>query len=945
MVDDASLQPIIPNQTITDVEVIAPINGLDSVSHTVVAFNNSNGVGINSVITAPYPNAGIITCFIETPTNGFVTEPFAIGDKVFVEGLLRIGEAGIGATQGGITTNTTVTGDGFNSENHDYKFFDVTDYIKGTPSQLVFSIAGLTTNPGIAKTFQSGYATLVNQKNYPNIRAIQKRGVFELNERLNVGNQKTDLSVVEIRDDYIKIDGLYKIKKGDRVTGRISGVSAEITSIVDNKARFNIDFSNRQEYGWLDGTGKLSEDYQVIPDNDYYQNLSYSVKSPIVWDKFVSPLNRIVHPAGLKNFADTSVQTSVEVKIGTGSTSLSTIILDVINEKNRVDAINNFDLVKDFDTLNNKSKNLQFTTKVLTDFSRCISNRVLIHDDISSRFSSVGFSANDTVVEPLTEDFGNYLIQIIDPDTFDTQFSEVVILTDEDDAILFEKTTDFTTSKLGDFKTEITSGGTKNLIFDPVEKFTKDHDIKVLKIDFNTDLVGINTNSVGSVRLTGSNVGVVTGTTTSIIEIPKTDFNGLYANIYVEDSVTKDVNYNEVIVDFDGTDTTISQVYIDKKLSNSQSAVGIITAKFENDLIKLQIDNNVSNTLEARANIVGLGTTTTGIGTYRFSLSDQPPGGERSVRLESGYVTGTASTITYSTINKTIDSSVKSLVRVSCGETSAIHQIISIRDADDILTIQYPFVSAGSTTGIGTFGGEISGNNINLRFYPDSEFDSLIEVQSYNQIFYTISDFSNTPPNLNYGPVTQKVFLTTYDGLEGRRANRTKFDLKYEGTPIYQKTFNPNSGILSTTTGIFTIPNHFFNTNEELTYSFDSTFVGIAATAMSIGSTANTAGVVTTILPTTVFAKVIDENNFQLFSRPEYVNAGVAITFTGIGTGNAHKLTMSKQLTKTMIGLDGVVQQPITFTSIAHTLDSSINSSATQFVISGIGSIQPTDVL
>ena len=111
-----------------------------------------------------------------------------------------------------------------------------------------------------------------------------------------------------------------------------------------------------------------------------------------------------MHPAGLKNFADTSVQTSVEVKIGTGSTSLSTIILDVINEKNRVDAINNFDLVKDFDTLNNKSKNLQFTTKVLTDFSRCISNRVLIHDDISSRFSSVGFSANDTVVEQLTED-------------------------------------------------------------------------------------------------------------------------------------------------------------------------------------------------------------------------------------------------------------------------------------------------------------------------------------------------------------------------------------------------------------------------------------------------------------------------------------------------------------------------------------------------------------
>ena len=945
LIDDSSLQAIAPNQTVSDVKVIAPINGLDSVNHKIVAINNSNGVGINSVIQAPFPNAGIITCFIETPTNGFVTEPFAIGDKVFVEGLIRIGEAGIGATQGGITTNTSITGDGFNSENHNYEFFDVVDYIAGTPSQLIFSIAGFTTNPGIAKTFQSGYATLINQKIYPDIRPIQQRGKFELNEKIIVDNQKTDLIVVELRDDYVKLDGVFRIKKGDRIRGTLSGVSAEILSIVDNKAKFKIDFSNRQEYGWLDDTGKLSEDYQVVPDNDYYQNLSYSVKSPIVWDDFVNPVNRLVHPAGLKNFADTSIQNNAEVKIGTGSTSLSTIILDVLNENNRVDAINNFDYVKDFDVLSNKSKNLQFTTKVLTDFTRCISNRVLIHDDISSEFSSVGFSANDSVIETITADVGNYLIQIVDPDTSDTQFSEVVVLTDEDDIVLFEKTTDFTTLKLGDLKTEITTGGDKNLLFEPTEKFTKDHNIKILKIDFNTDLVGINTNTIGSVKQTGSNIGVTSGTTSSIIEFSKNDFNSLYANIYVEDSVTKDVNYNEVVVDFDGTDTSISQIYVDKNLSNSQSVVGIITAKFENNLIKLQVENNLNNALEVRSNIIGLGTTTSGIGTYRFSVPDQPPGAERSVRLESGYATGTASTITYTTLNKLIDSTSKSLVRVSCGETSAVHQIISIRDADDILTVQYPFVSMGSTTGIGTFGGEIVGNDINLRFYPDSEFTSLIEVQSFNQIFYTENDFDNTPPKLSHGTVSQEVFLTTYDGLEGRRANKTKFDLKFDGTPIYSKTFNPNSGILSTSTGIFTIPNHFFNTNEELTYTFDSTFIGIAATALSIGSTANTAGVVTTILPTTVFAKVIDENQFQLFSRPEYVATGAAITFTGIGTGNAHKLTMNKQLTKTIIGLDGVVQQPITFTSIAHTLDTNISTTDSQFVLSGIGSIQPSDVL
>ena len=59
---------------------------------------------------------------------------------------------------------------------------------------------------------------------------------------------------------------------------------------------------------------------------------------------------------------------------------------------------------------------------------------------------------------------------------------------------------------------------------------------------------------------------------------------------------------------------------------------------------------------------------------------------------------------------------------------------------------------------------------------------------------------------------------------------------------------------------------------------------------------------------------------------------------------------MNKQLTKTMIGLDGVVQQPITFTSIAHTLDAfdGFNMQLvlvySQFVLSGIGSIQPSDI-
>ena len=124
IVDDVSLQPLAPNQTISKVDVLSPVTGLDSVVHKIIQINNSNGVGINSVQTS----SGIVTCFLETPINGFDEQPFAVGDQVFVEGIQRVGEAGIGTLSGGISTSTTVEGTGYNSDNYNYSFFDVTDY-------------------------------------------------------------------------------------------------------------------------------------------------------------------------------------------------------------------------------------------------------------------------------------------------------------------------------------------------------------------------------------------------------------------------------------------------------------------------------------------------------------------------------------------------------------------------------------------------------------------------------------------------------------------------------------------------------------------------------------------------------------------------------------------------------------------------------------------------
>ena len=268
-----------------------------------------------------------------------------------------------------------------------------------------------------------------------------------------------------------------------------------------------------------------------------------------------------------------------------------------------------------------------------------------------------------------------------------------------------------------------------------------------------------------------------------------------------------------------------------------------------------------------------------------------------------------------------------------------------MQDDGTATTIQYPFTGQ-SNSGLGTIGAVTSGNNIDINFYPDPSQTGLIEVQAYNEVFNTINDFRNTPSSLLVGPAEKSILLSAYDGVNGSRANKVNFELEHDSIPIYTKIFNPADATqLNMATGEFTIPDHFFNDNEQLTYTPGSTFVGVGSTAVSIGSTTNTAGITTDLLPETVFVKVSNEKKFKLFSRKEYISSGIAITFTGVGEGNAHKLDMTKKLSKTVIGLDGIVQQPITFTSIEHTLDGAIGAGTSQFVLSGISSVQPRDVL
>ena len=138
---------------------------------------------------------------------------------------------------------------------------------------------------------------------------------------------------------------------------------------------------------------------------------------------------------------------------------------------------------------------------------------------------------------------------------------------------------DFSKNRLGDLQAQIDTFDRKTLRFTPDELYNSDNDIKVLKLNFNTDLAGIGTQSIGSISLTGSNKIVSSGTTSTIVSYSLPNFESIFANIQIFNTITREINYLEVLLDYDGTNTYISEYYFDSgSESSSQKYVGILTA-------------------------------------------------------------------------------------------------------------------------------------------------------------------------------------------------------------------------------------------------------------------------------------------------------------------------------------------------------------------------------
>ena len=957
VVDSGLITCELSDSAVTSVKINVPPSGLSENDFGIAPIRNSNGI---SILEA-FADSGILTCKISTPILGYKKEPLEIGDSVYVEGI------------------TAESGEGYNSADYKFDSFIVSDYNDAVnPRQVTFDLNGISTNPGTGATAIYGFGNITKTEFLATFEVTKGFSSFVPNEQFKRNNDP----LADVRLDFINVNsanlivsGAEDLEIGDLLIGKLSGSSAIITGVEEFDGNFNIQSSVKSVVGWRDNVGLINDTNQVLPDNDYYQNLSYAIESPKTYEDLVTYVNDIVHPTGLKNFANTEIITDAELPgyKAVGETFKPAedggeLVLDLTTEEPlRVDAIYPFDLGRDFQPQDNVSKFVELRSTRLADFILNKTNRVLTHDDISPDFvsnESNDLSAYRSVASyPSPRYFSRFFTQTVhnaeDPKKNQYQVNEFISITLENETYLLQKYQDKNYDQLGlttsyvQFETDY-SGADTNLIVYPNEPFDTDFQIKTLRQEFG-DSVGVGSTAFGHVRVESS-VSVVAAastlgisTITNVVGVSTLTTKAALIQFLIIDSVDPQVDYLEYAVMHTGTDTYLTELAAFNTKQNlsglsSPNFIGTVTSNIDGGILKLDFENGRENTVEVKSRMLAVDPSVVGPTTnYRFKIPFSPDGTERTARLEvsSQAKAGISTLVGIASIR---DLSLKSTVHVAIGDTQAMHQIYLLTDPfnqENFIT-EYPLASIGATMGIGTFGSTYRPDgHINLEFHPS--VSGVVSVTAYNEILYKEEDPNGTffgVGGFDYGSASERVSQSRYLGINNRDSKT--FELKHQGVPIYAQETNPEDpSALNRVTGTFN-QKHFFSTQEQLIYKPDSNLIGIGGTALVYVTGAGTTG----HLPDLVFAIKDNEDEYRIALTKNDAISGAAVTFLpNTGAGNQHRFSMAKRDSKSIVSISGLVQKPIAFTSVNYDLQAPVAGFVTAFVLSGIGSIQSGDLI
>ena len=958
-----------------EVKILRNSTGLNDVNPVILPIENTNGVGINTVGFNTVTKDVTVTMAVGFSTAN--TFPFAVGDKVLIEGV----SVGVGST-----------GLGYNSDGYNYKRFTLNsvDANIGGIGTVGYSLATEFENlsaietPGQFSPVNSTAARIIAEKHFPVFDVKLSTTEFFKGETVTDGSSSGVVENWDTKIGILKVSTSEEFTAGNIIKGQSSKTQGVASTITSYDSRINMGPTSLVQKGWETDSGFLNDNIQRVQDSFYYQNLSYAISSKVdidTWDDVVSTLN---HTLGLKKFSDLQLVSTLNDQISVepnGSESsmiigVTTTATDVVNDWVGYASLNcvyDFDLAKENSLLRDSgivSNEIVFSSKTLTDYFESIGNRVLSVDDFSGDFNSNPRGTQYSTVRSfsLSEIRSKKVFTLIRDRRYYTQRQLMIVdlLHDNTFGYISQYGRVETNYDQGSFEFAIT-GSQGELRFYPTKYTVNDYDITCFSYNINDNLLGVGQTTVGPSIINSHSTEVGSGTTTTIVSV-----DSAYSTLKVLVEVTADstetesgeFSSTELNVVHNGSTVEILEYgSLNTKSINPYTGPGFGTYRgyISGGEIKIDFYPNAGIGTTAIVNTIEVGLknklTTSGIGTY-----DMKHG-----RIESRTV-GIASTATpttnivgqFETQYPTSEGYEAAYFIMQVADTAGSNvdmaELIVIDDyyvnlttgqtsGGDTYDTEYGNVGTSGPAGIGgTFGTRLDangyGNNstVYLEYTPPANVTT--QVKTYMNAVRIQDDTRDTLSIVNGTIETDSsVYTGTHSDI------RRSFQIYHENNPIFRRVITGNSSVdVDLTNNTILIPNHYFVTGEKLSYSYP----GIGATqAIGIASTSFAGVGVTDFLPQTVYAVKQSEDKIKLASSAE--NALKAqpetIGFNTVGVGASHAFCATNQNAKCVITLDNVMQSPVVSSAVTTTLADSVYTTDDLIYFTGITSFYGGDLI
>jgi hypothetical protein len=918
-----------------EVTILSNATGMNNIPPRIIPINNPNGIGLGTASYDASTKTAKVYLSRSFSTGQESQFPFDVGTKLMIENI----SVGVGST-----------GSGYNSSDYGYTFFEITNYdlnLGGRGAYIEYSLDGIIPDGKVAGNVdaRNSYGRAIDVDDLAIYNSVLKTNDYLIGENfITDSGKRGTVERWDPKTEKLVISVNEEINIGEKIIGRSSDTQSIVRSKVNFNSEITIGAGATVNDGWQTNSGFLNDNLQKLPNNEYYQNFSYSLNSTIPYQTWSDPVSALDHTAGFAKFADLDIISKEEQSSAIVQTFAAGVdlVVDVVGEAS-LNCEYDWDLVTEetvFVSNEVISKEIIFETRYLKDYNNSIGNRVLSVDDISGEFNS---NERTTPYAPVASyednDVFNKIFTYVKDVKFteERQFSVVSAIQKSGVGYLQEYATIENLAELGSFSILDTFAGW-DLIFYPLQFEYSNYDVSSVSMSIVDNLGTEDTRNFGDIVLVSSATTTAAASATSTLVSISSTYRSAKVCVLIE-VPESDYTGNEFNLVHDGTN--VSMVAYGDMKSNEEtfySGIGTFNSYLSggNIIVDFTPDSAITETVNTFSSVVAIADSTSS-GTTDIETLE-------SARVRTYYKEIPAETSPYAVTVASYDAPYASAYYLVGIEdlTNNNYELVEVgvlNNDDGEVFVTFGNVLTGGT-GIGTIGvAQTTGTEVDLTFTPNANTE--VQVRTYGmqlQVF----DRNEQPQDINIGSIKIHSDSGTYSGT--KLDLKTSFDVKHNGLHIFRRSFLGNDpSIANTYRNQVELPDHYFVSGEQLNYSHAG-----AGSTMAIGIALTTVpGIgLTDKLPPTLFAVNIGGRALKFASSPENALKVIPDVFemTSVGIGTSHSISAINQNSKALITIDDMIQSPIARTPITSTLSGNIAYNLT-LPVTGVTSFFAGDII